>query len=362
MKKKRWLIGLLCACCLLPSCSLSAGEGHPVLEGRPAVSSAAETSSGSQGSERPEETSSGSKEEERSEETSSESREEERSDESENHSRKESAAAEVSIVESPTCLSAVAFCVEEGKMVYEDYPDLPVAPASMTKLLTASVMLQYFSPEEVITVGDEQYLVHEDSSLCFISIGSQLTVRQLLTGMLLCSGNDAAYTAAVATARRVRSGETLSDGEAVEVFVGLMNDMAASLGMTDSHFLTPDGWDEEGQFVTAADMVKAASYVLTVPELRRIVGTFETTEVFLTGETVTWNNTNSLLDPESPYYSSEAIGCKTGTTNLAGCCLSAAFLRDGKTYITVVTGCTSNEERFDLTLKILSKVTNSADE
>ena len=257
-------------------------------------------------------------------------------------------------IESPECRSAVLYCVDDGRTLYDDGSDIRTAPASITKLLTASVMLKYMDTDDVVTVGSEQSLVHEDSSVCFISQGNRLKVKDLLTGMLLSSGNDAAYTAAVSTARAVRPDEELSDEEAVAVFCGLMNELAAEIGMKDSHFTTPDGWDDENQRVTAADLVKLSEYALKQQTIREIVGTHQKYVVFESGENITWINTNSLLDPESRFYSEYAIGLKTGTTDDAGCCLAAAFSKDGKIYITVVTGCGESDDRFDLTQKLFS--------
>lgn len=259
-------------------------------------------------------------------------------------------------IESPVCRSAVLYCVDDGRMLYDDGADVKTAPASITKLLTASVMLKYMNADDIVTVGTEQTLVHEDSSVCFISIGNRLKVRDLLTGMLLSSGNDAAYTAAVSTARAAHPGEELSDEAAVTVFCGMMNELASEIGMSSSHFTTPDGWDDENQRVTAADLVKLSEHALKDPTIREIVGTHQKYVVFESGENITWTNTNSLLDPDSTYYSEYAIGLKTGTTDDAGCCLAAAFSKDGKTYISVVTGCEESDDRFDLTLKLFAGV------
>lgn len=259
------------------------------------------------------------------------------------------------LIYNPACRSAVLYCADDKEYIYSDSAAKTTAPASLTKLLTASVMLKYMSPEDIVTVGSEQHLVELDSSKCFISEGNRLTVRDLLTGMLLCSGNDAAYTAAVSTARTVSGDPSMSDDEAVKSFVDLMNQTAAQIGMSDSHFVNPDGWDNEDQYTTAADLVRLAVYAYEIPEINNIVGTFEKSVVFDSGESITWKNTNLLLDPESEFYSKDAVGMKTGTTDKAGCCLIAAFSKNSKTYYSVVTGCGADSERYILTLTMLSR-------
>jgi len=234
------------------------------------------------------------------------------------------------IIPSPYCRSAVLYCSDSKEILYNDGADITTAPASITKLLTASVLLEHMDSEDIVTVGTELELVNPGSSICFISDGNRLTVRDLLTGMLMNSGNDAAYTAAVSAARAANPEADLSDEEAVGVFVGMMNELAARIGMSSSHFTNPDGWDDDAQYVTAADLAKLSEYVLNNPVINEIVSTHQKYVVFESGESITWTNTNSLLDPESEYYCENAIGMKTGTTDNAGCCLAAAFNKDGK--------------------------------
>lgn len=259
------------------------------------------------------------------------------------------------IIESPLCSAAVLYCADDDRFIYNDSSEKRIAPASITKLLTAAVVMKYMDPDDVVTVGTEQYFVNEDSSVCFLSIGNRLTVRDLLTGMLLSSGNDAAYTAAVSAARDANPDKELSDDEAVTAFCGMMNELAGEIGMTGSHFSDPDGWDEDDHYVTAADLVKLSAYVLRDPVIREIVGTHQKYVEFVSGENITWTNTNSLLDPDSSFYCDACIGLKTGTTDNAGCCLAAAFTKNEKTYITVVSGCAESDERYELTLKLFER-------
>ena len=267
-----------------------------------------------------------------------------------------SAAVQTSdLIESPLYSTAVLYCVDDGKYIYSDAQDKRIAPASITKLLTAAVVLKYMDPDEVVTVGTELALVNEGSSVCWLDVGHRLTVRDLLTGMLLSSGNDAAYTAAVSAARKTDPSLT-DDEDAVAAFCALMNTLAAEIGMTDSHFSDPDGWDEDDHYVTAADLVRLSVYVLNDPVIREITAMHQKDVEFVSGESITWTNTNSLLDPESSFYCDSAIGLKTGTTDNAGCCLAAAFEKNGKTYVTVVSGCAESDERYELTLKLYDRI------
>lgn len=254
-----------------------------------------------------------------------------------------------------TGMAAIVCRVGDSGMLFEENADMRVAPASLTKLLTASVALKHMRADEVITVGSEQELVSPESSICMIAPGHQLTLRDLIVGMLIKSGNDAAYTVAVSIARAESPEESLSDSTAVERFCELMNDFAREVGMTNSHFTTPDGSDASGQYSTARDLSVLAKYTLSVTEIRKIVSEHQKYVVFESGENITWTNTNRLLNPDDEFYRKDAIGLKTGTTSKAGNCLIAAFSRKGGTYISVVMGCNTDDGRYISTLSLVSK-------
>lgn len=246
------------------------------------------------------------------------------------------------------------YCIDDNELIYSQNADQRIAPASLTKLLTASVALYYISPDQVFTVGSEQELVPAKSSMCLILPGHRLKLYDLITGMLMASGNDAAYTIAVSTARALNSEIPMTDSEAVDYFCGLMNDFAKRLGMKNSYFTTPDGSDNDDQYTTVNDLLLLSEYALSVPEIRDISSIHQKYVVFESGENITWTNSNKLLCPDSRFYSKYAVGMKTGTTNRAGNCLIAVFVKDGKTYISIVAGCFMDSDRYRLTLNNFS--------
>lgn len=246
------------------------------------------------------------------------------------------------------------YCVDDKEILYGENSDDHIALASITKILTACVALRYMDPETVIEVGSEQDLVKPGSSVCFIAKGHRLKLKDLLTGMLMASGNDAAYTVAVSTARACGPQIELSDEQAVAEFGNMMNSFAKELGMNNSHFVNPDGWDDDQQYTTARDLLLLAEYALTVPEICEIAATFQKRVVFESGEVAVWTNSNRLLNPESEFYYENTVGLKTGTTKKAGCCLLAAFNKNGKTYVSVAAGCGSDEERYEVTKNLIA--------
>lgn len=198
-------------------------------------------------------------------------------------------------------------------------------PASITKLFSAWVALQYLELGQEITVGRELGLLQPGSSTAYIAYGSVLTAEMVIEGMLLPSGNDAAYVAAAAAGRAIAGDEKMSAARAVEVFVAEMNRQAEVLGLTGTHFENPDGYHAEGHYSCPADLAVMGALALENETIARFVRCRSDSVRFASGETCTWRNTNRLLNPESEYYCPTAIGLKTGYTSQAGNCLLAAF-------------------------------------
>lgn len=272
----------------------------------------------------------------------------------------ESTTRNVELPENLSFKSSAFYCVENKTMLFSRNLNKRIYPASLTKLLTACVAFKYAASDSVMKVSTELDLVNPGSSLCLILKGHRLTLHDLAIGLLVASGNDAAYTIAVNVARQVKGNENLSDTEAVDFFVKLMNDFAKDLGMKNSHFENPDGWDDEKQYSTAHDLLVLSEYALSVPEIKEIVGYNEKYVVFESGQNITWKNSNKLLDKNSAYYCKNAIGVKTGTTKNAGNCLIAAFSENHRTYISVAIGCKSDNDRYELTLQLFYSMISSS--
>ncbi len=251
--------------------------------------------------------------------------------------------------------SAAVYAPDSDKMIFSDKLHDSVSPASMTKIMTACVALKYIPTDTIFTVGTEQALVSPYSSMCYIATGQQFTLYDLLTGLLLSSGNDAAYTIAVNTARIESGNSAMTDYEAVEYFCGLMNGLAAELDMTNSHFSTPDGWDHHQQLTTVYDLLKLTKHSMKYKEIREITSLAEKDVTAITGQTFNWKNSNRLLHESDPYYCPYAIGTKTGSTVNAGNCLISQFYINATNYIIIVTGCPTDESRFEETLKLFNE-------
>ena len=247
-------------------------------------------------------------------------------------------------------------CGEENLMAISGELDEKIYPASITKLFTAYVALQHLDPDQTVKLGKEVYMVASNSSLAYLKNGQTIPVSQLVEGMLLPSGNDAAYALAVAAARAHSGKASMEPQDALEYFVGMMNDTAQAVGMTGSHFANPDGYHDFDHYTTSGDLITIARLALSSDLIRRCTSINTDRVTFSNGDVAVWNNTNALIDPESQYYHEDAIGLKTGHTGYAGFCVLSAFELDGEYIIVGTFGCVRPEDRFIDALKLYDLV------
>ena len=220
-------------------------------------------------------------------------------------------------------------------------------PASITKLFSTYVALQYLDPETVITAGNELDLVHEGSSIAFIAKGGQYRVEMLVEGMMLPSGNDAAMVLAAAAGRAIAGDENLPAVDAVQRFVDEMNQQADALGFEKSHFCNPDGWHTGAHYTCLNDLARISRLALENETISRYMRKHDEETHSYGGQYVLWENTNLLLDPEGAYYRRDAIGMKTGYTRPAGYSLMSAFTYDEGAIVVGLFGYTDKYERFN---------------
>lgn len=228
-----------------------------------------------------------------------------------------------------------------------------IYPASVTKLFTAYLALTYLPATQRVTAGDVLNKVAYGSSVAELQEGDALTVAELVEGMLLPSGNDAAYVLAEA-AGKVLDKEAESTTAAVDAFVAEMNRQAAVLGMTGTHFANPDGIHADDHYTTFQDVVTMGLLALEDPTILSFTALSQDSKTLGSG-VKTWKNTNALVDANSEYYCPYAIGLKTGQTPMAGSCLLSAFEIRGTTLLIGVFGCPEEDGRFADTLQLLNE-------
>ena len=223
--------------------------------------------------------------------------------------------------EAPAVETGGAALMEVGSMrlLAGQNADKRLPMASTTKIMTALLAIEHCSLDEWVTVPAQAYGV-EGSSM-YLNRGEKLRMEDLLYGLMLTSGNDAAIAIACHIAG------------SVEAFADLMNDRAAQLGCTDTHFVTPNGLPDAEHYTTARDLCRIAAAGMQNETFRTIVGTtYYRTE---TGDvTRTLKNKNKVL-----WQYEGGNGVKTGYTKSAGRCLAFSAERDGTMLVGVVLNC-----------------------
>ncbi len=257
-------------------------------------------------------------------------------------------------VSAPTLsyMSAV-YDVTDKQYIYQNRINERCYPASITKLVTALVALKYMDENDTITVGNELNMLEVYSSRCDIRRGEKYKLQDLLYGLLLPSGGDAAYTIAVNCARKASGNPNMGYVAAKNYFVSLMNKYIKDIGGTGSHFVNPHGYPVNGHYSTVHDLVLVAKKVLGNDTLKKITSSTYKYVKALTGQKHEWATTNSLIASYAYYYSPYAIGMKTGTVDDEYTGIIGAFKKDKHTYITVVIGCESYNARYDATHKLI---------
>lgn len=222
--------------------------------------------------------------------------------------------------------------LDTGAVIYDKYSGKQMYPASTTKIMTYIVTAENVSDLEntYVTINDSVFAdIDPESTVMGLSehVGEQVSVLDLLYGMMLPSGNDAALVLA-----------DYIGGGSISNFVDMMNSKAAELGCTDTHFANPHGLHDPNHYTTAYDMAKIAKCAMNEPMLMQITSTVYYTP---TGFETDLHNTNYMLDENyhrGEYYYPNVKGIKTGFTDEAGRCLVTTAEKDGFTYLCVALG------------------------
>ena len=210
-------------------------------------------------------------------------------------------------------------------MIIGKNEEVKSAMASTTKIMTTIVILEKADLNEKVTVSAKAG--GTGGSRLGLKRGDKASVRDLLYGLMLRSGNDAA----VALAEHV--------GGSVKEFAELMNEKAAELGLTNTHFVTPHGLDDANHYTTALELAKLTDYAMDNETFAKIVGTKSTT-IYINNQSRQINNTNELLG-----VLNGVVGVKTGFTNNAGRCLVTETKRNNMDIITIVLGADTKKDR-----------------
>jgi len=212
-----------------------------------------------------------------------------------------------------------------GCIISEKNADEPRPMASITKMMTCLLALENGQMGDTIEITQDVYIAKDSR----VKLGDKYTMRNLIDEMMLVSDNDAAYALA-----KHLGGDTLR-------FYDMMNEKAAYLGMTNTHFANPNGVPNLNNYSTASDLVRLSRYSMRDSLFAAIVGTAEKDIHLLDGRHMPCRNTNALL---TTYEG--CLGIKTGFTRQAGNCLASAATRNGVTLYLVLLNSRSMSSRF----------------
>lgn len=226
--------------------------------------------------------------------------------------------------------AAGLFDIASNNVIYAKNVHEKLNPASLTKVLTALCALKYSSLDDVLTASENVYINESGAVKLGIQAGDTMTMDQALHALLLKSANDVA----IMIAEHV--------GGSVEGFADMMNEMAVSLGATNSHFVNPNGLTDPNHYTTAYDLYLICNEAVKYDKFIEIVHTSTYTSVYHDKD---GNEKSINLSTTNAYIKGEAfapdnvtvIGGKTGTTNAAGSCL-ILYSRDnsGNPYISII--------------------------
>lgn len=233
--------------------------------------------------------------------------------------------------------------LDTGLVLYEKNADQQMYPASLTKIMTAILVLENVKDLDQETAAYPMWiqdmLYGTNASLGGLIVGEKLTIRQLLTSALVQSGNESAM---------ILAGYVGSGGMAdfmprdITSFVEMMNDKAKALGCTGTHFTNPTGLHSDNHYSTARDMAIMAKYAMQNPVFASLVKNYAVQLGQTNKHNDLWQySTNKMLLTSSPYYYAPVVGIKTGSTDEAGRCVISQAEDNGYRYFCVVMGAPS---------------------
>lgn len=229
-----------------------------------------------------------------------------------------------------SAVAAIAFDVETEQLLFQKNVHEKLAPASTTKIMTAIIASEHFASADLLTVPQEAIV---GGSSMGLSAGETLTFRSLLYGMMLNSGNDAAFTIA------------MNYPGGYDAFVAKMNSKVLEMGLKDTHFDNPAGFDSPTHYSSAYDLLQIGVAAMKNAKLGRVFSTKETSVTSIDkSQTHVLKNLNKLLNQDG------VIGIKTGTTEKAGESFVGLIEKEGHTILTVML---NSNDRFSETKELI---------
>ena len=239
--------------------------------------------------------------------------------------------------------------LDDGTVLLSKNATKRTPPASLTKIVTATLVFQHCKDLDEVIEADEASIDDisgTGSSNANIKIGEKMSIRNLLYCLLVHSANESANILGTYVAGSIPE------------FVKMMNEYVAEIGCENTHFVNCHGLDDEEQYTSAEDMLKITLKALEIPEFKEITGTAKyTVPATNMSDERTLYTTNWMMNPGYPtYYYEYVSGVKTGTTSRAGRCIISTASKDGYNYIGIVMGAKNENSDENLALLECKKI------
>lgn len=249
-----------------------------------------------------------------------------------------------------TADAAAVLDLNGGEALFEQNALAQMNPASTTKIMTAIVALKHGNLSDSVTVTDASVITESGSSMAGVKPGDVMTLEDLLYGLMIPSGNDAANAIAVHV------------GGSIEGFVAMMNEEARRIGATGTHFVNANGLTDPEHYTTAYDLYLMFREALKFEKFRDIIGAQSYTSSYTDADGnplhATWGVGNHYMNGKRETPDGLTVfGGKTGTTQAAGYCLiMGSRTEDGQEYASVIMKADSRNALYDDMTKIISKI------
>lgn len=268
-------------------------------------------------------------------------------------------------------MGVVIYETNTGDTIVSNHPDERYYPGSITKLLTALIVLDYSNLTDELTVTKEELdMVEPYSSVADLVAGETLTVEQLIYALMLPSGNDASKVLAVNTGKKILANDQATNSDAYNAFIRQMNLKAKLIGMKNSNFSNSDGYDDENNYSTPSDMIILGREALKSEIIRKTASTryksvktnlaqhnWYSTDVFLYENFDGAPDLASGLSGRNPYYDTRVTGLKTGFTDMGGRCFLLTASSNGMDIVGIVMRVPDSKNKiWDRTLALIKFV------